>query len=200
MTQAICDITTDEVNVDVVVEPQADTMVEVANRAGGMEQVFHDNTLIGNGNSVDLGVNTDIIATKKYSDSKAEEVRSELNTKLAQTNANVSNNAATIESIRKGMDAEDARLQSQITTNTTAISNNKNEISRLDHEKIDKDQGKINVGKVLTVGGDGIVVPKVSQGGSGMGAVAHDETLVGAGTDEYPLGVKNKVTITIVEH
>ena len=51
MTQAICDITTDEVNVDVVVEPQADTMVEVANRAGGMEQVFHDNTLIGNGNS-----------------------------------------------------------------------------------------------------------------------------------------------------
>lgn len=67
-------------------------------------------------------------------------------------------------------------------------------------KKIDKQQGKINVGKVLTVGGDGIVVPKVSQGGSGMGAVAHDNTLVGAGTDEYPLGVKDKVTITIVEH
>jgi hypothetical protein len=67
-------------------------------------------------------------------------------------------------------------------------------------KKIDKQQGKINVGKVLTVGGDGMVVPKASHGGSGIGAVAHDDTLVGAGTDEYPLGVKNKVTITIVEH
>lgn len=78
MTQAICDITTDEVNVDVVVESQADTMVEVANRAGGMEQVFHDNTLIGNGNSVDLGVNTDIIATKEYVDNKVTVINAEI--------------------------------------------------------------------------------------------------------------------------
>lgn len=213
MTQAICDITTDEVNVDVVVAPQADTMVAIANRSGGMEQVFHDETLIGNGNSIDLGVNTDIIATKEYSDSKAEEVRSELNTKLAQTNTNVSNNAAAIaknrkdfmaadQSIRADMNAEDSRLQSQITAHTTAISTNKNEIARLDREKIDKDQGKVNIGKVLTVGPDGKVVPKVPQGGggSGIGVVAHDDTLIGTGTDEYPLGVKDKVTITIVEH
>lgn len=75
-------------------------------------------------------------------------------------------------------------------------------LSELESGKLDKDQGKINVGKVLTVGGDGVVVPKVPQGGggSGIGVVAHDDTLVGAGTDEYPLGVKDKVTITIVEH
>lgn len=78
MTQAICDIT---------IEPQADTMVEVANRAGGMEQVFHDNTLIGNGNSVDLGVNTDIIATKEYSDEQDTLLRNEIQNEL-QTQLN----------------------------------------------------------------------------------------------------------------
>lgn len=84
----------------------------------------------------------------------------------------------------------------------TQVSANRADIENLYNTKLDKDQGIINVGKVLTVGGDGIVVPKVPQGGggSGIGAVAHDDTLVGAGTDEYPLGVKDKVTITIVEH
>lgn len=159
MTQAICDITTDEVNVDVVVEPQADTMVAVANRAGGMEQVFHDETLIGNGNSVDLGVNLDVIATK----ASVDEDKEDINTLFAQQGA------------------QDNRLDV------------------LEQGKIDKDQGIVNVGKVLTVGGDGIVVPKVPQGGggSGIGVVAHDDSLFGAGTDEFPLGVKDKVTITI---
>lgn len=73
-------------------------------------------------------------------------------------------------------------------------------LSELESGKIDKDQGTNNVGKVLTVGGDGMVVPKASHGGSGIGVVAHDDSLIGAGTDEYPLGVKDKVTITIVEH
>lgn len=73
-----------------------------------------------------------------------------------------------------------------------------NSVADLYATKIDKDQGKINIGKVLTVGGDGMVVPRVPQGGgSGIGVVAHDNTLIGAGTDEYPLGVKDKVTITI---
>lgn len=73
-------------------------------------------------------------------------------------------------------------------------------LSELESGKIDKDQGKVNIGKVLTVGGDGMVVPRVPQGGgsgSGIGVIAHDSTLIGTGTDEYPLGVKDKVTITI---
>jgi hypothetical protein len=73
-------------------------------------------------------------------------------------------------------------------------------LTDLENSKIDKNQGIANVGKVLTVEGDGIVRPRVSQGGGGIGVVAHDDTLFGAGTDEWPLGVKNKVTITIVEH
>lgn len=101
MTQAICDITTDEVNVDVVVEPQADTMVEVANRAGGMEQVFHDNTLIGNGNSVDLGVNTDIIATKEYSDEQDTILRNEINGKLTAIDSQIDANADAIQKTRE---------------------------------------------------------------------------------------------------
>lgn len=171
MAQAICDITTDEINVDVIVEPQADTMLSVANRAGGMEQVFHDETLIGNGNSIDLGVNKDIfVLSDKYNQDKS-------------------------------------NLQSQIDINKEDIAANKTNIAQNDAsiadlyaKKIDKDQGTNNVGKVLTVGGDGMVVPKASHGGSGIGVVAHDDSLIGAGTDEYPLGVKDKVTITIVEH
>lgn len=104
MTQAICDITTDEVNVDVVVEPQADTMVEIANRAGGMEQVFHDNTLIGNGNSVDLGVNTDIIASREYVDEKFNSVdtytKTEIDHKVTVINAEIDANADAIQKTR----------------------------------------------------------------------------------------------------
>lgn len=91
-------------------------------------------------------------------------------------------------------------LKSRADAHDEHLEEHDKDIAELFDSKIDKQQGKNNVGKVLTVGGDGMVVPKVSQGGSGIGAVAHDETLVGAGTDEYPLGVKNKVTITIVEH
>jgi hypothetical protein len=69
-------------------------------------------------------------------------------------------------------------------------------ITDLYNTKIDKQQGINNVGKVLTVTGDGTVQPKAT-GAGGIGAVAHDNTLVGAGTDEFPLGVKDKVTITI---
>jgi hypothetical protein len=70
-------------------------------------------------------------------------------------------------------------------------------LSGLEFGKLDKNQGKVNIGKILTVGGDGMIVPKASQGSSGISVVAHDNTLIGAGTDEYPLGVKDKVTITI---
>lgn len=105
MTQAICDITTDEVNVDVVVELQADTMVEVANRAGGMEQVFHNNTLIGNGNSVDLGVNTDLIATKEYVDEKVESIntytKDQIDGKLTAVDAQIDANADAIQKTRE---------------------------------------------------------------------------------------------------
>lgn len=129
MTQAICDITTDEVNVDVVVEPQADTMIEVANRAGGMEQVFHDNTLIGNGNSVDLGVNTDIIATKEYVDENKVDAytKTEVDNKFTVANAQIDANATAIQKTRDDMNEEDGRLQTQITAHAAAITALQNE-------------------------------------------------------------------------
>lgn len=73
-------------------------------------------------------------------------------------------------------------------------------ISSVESGKIDKHQGVNNVGKVMTVEGDGVVRPRATSGTGGLGVVAHDDSLFGAGTDDYPLGVKNKVTITIVEH
>lgn len=81
-------------------------------------------------------------------------------------------------------------LQSQINVHETRI-------DALENDKLDKQQGINNVGKVMTVTGDGTVQPKAGSGTGGIGAVAHDNTLVGAGTDEFPLGVKDKVTITI---
>lgn len=114
MTQAICDITTEEVNVDVVVEPQSDTMVEVANRAGGMEQVFHDNTLIGNGNSIDLGVNTDLIATKEYVDEKVESIdtytKDQIDGKLTAVDAQIDANADAIQKTREDYIQADSEI------------------------------------------------------------------------------------------
>lgn len=90
--------------------------------------------------------------------------------------------------------------QEQIDGIRTIIEEIKKDIKFLRDTKIDKDQGKNNVGKVLTVEGDGIVRPRATQGeGTGLNVVAHDDTLFGAGTDEWPLGVKDKVTITIVD-
>lgn len=89
-----------------------------------------------------------------------------------------------------------AALQEQIDKTNAHLSENDKKIQDLYDTKIDKQQGMNNVGKALIVGADGLVAPRAT-GAGGIGAVAHDNTLVGAGTDEFPLGVKDKVTITI---
>jgi hypothetical protein len=136
-----------------------------------------------------VSVNETGIATNKSAAARAQKTADDAMThtvavekRVTQAEKNITSNDADIANIFSHQDKQDGRL------------------TNLENSKIDKDQGINNVGKVMTVGGDGIVVPKASHGGSGIGVVAHDETLVGAGTDEYPLGVKNKVTITIVEH
>ena len=123
MTQAICDITTDEVNVDIVVEPQADTMVEVANRAGGMEQVFHDETLIGNGNSIDLGVNTDIIATKEYvNENKVDAyTKSEVDNKVTVLNTGITGNAQAIQKTREDYIQADSEIHQTLNRHTNEL-------------------------------------------------------------------------------
>lgn len=68
-------------------------------------------------------------------------------------------------------------------------------IQALEDGKLDIDQGKNNIGKVMAVNEYGNIVPKATVTGEGLGVVAHDSTLTGDGTDEHPLGVKNKVRI-----
>lgn len=135
MTQAICDITTDEVNVDVVVEPQADTMVEVANRAGGMEQVFHDNTLIGNGNSVDLGVNTDVIATKEYVDEKVESIdtytKDQIDGKLTAVDAQIDANADAIQKTREDYIQADSEIHQILNNHAENLTTLHNDVDDL---------------------------------------------------------------------
>lgn len=133
-----------------------------------------------------VAVNETGIATNKSAAARAQKTADDamahtvaVEKRVTQTEKDIKSNDGDISTIFSHQAVQDGRL------------------SELESGKIDKNQGKINIGKVLTVGGDGMVVPKVSQGGSGMGAVAHDNTLIGAGTDEYPLGVKDKVTITI---
>ena len=137
-----------------------------------------------------VAVNETGIATNKSAAARAQKSADDamahtvaVEKRVTQAEKNIASNDVDIANIFDHQEEQDGRL------------------TNLENSKIDKDQGKVNIGKVLTVGGDGMVVPKVPQGGgSGIGVVAHDNTLIGAGTDEYPLGVKNKVTITIVEH
>ena len=92
--------------------------------------------------------------------------------------------------IREDMNSEDSNLQSQITAHAAAI-------VKLDSEKLDKQQGSVNAGKVLVVGDDGNIELTSEIGGGGLQAVAHDSTLSGAGTDTSPLGlaeaIKNEI-------
>lgn len=69
--------------------------------------------------------------------------------------------------LREDIDTVDGELQTQINAQATAITN-------LDSEKIDKNQGTVNAGKVLTVGEDGFVVP--TAGGGGISATYNEET------------------------
>lgn len=187
MTQAICDITTDEVNVDVVVEPQADTMVEVANRAGGMEQVFHDETLIGNGNSIDLGVNTDLIATKEYVDEKVESIdtytKDQIDGKLTAVDAQIDANADAIQKTREDYIQADSELQTQITAQAAEIAKKQDELIAGDNITI--------VDNVISATGGG--------GGGGIANVIHDATLTGSGTNASPLGLAEAIKDEIAD-
>lgn len=94
--------------------------------------------------------------------------------------------------IREDMNQSDSELQSQITAQAAAI-------ATLDSEKLDKNQGSINAGKILTVGEDGLVVPSAGGTGGGLQAVSHDNTLSGAGTDDSPLGLSEAIKDEIAD-
>lgn len=69
-------------------------------------------------------------------------------------------------------------------------------------DKIDKQQGAENSGKVLVVGDDGeVTLGEVSGGGStgGLAEVAHDDSLTGKGTTASPLKVSNSIKNSISE-
>ena len=96
--------------------------------------------------------------------------------------------------IRADMNQTDSELQAQITVQAAAI-------ATLDSEKLDKNQGDINAGKYLIVGNDGNIELTTSGGGGGggLGSVAHDNTLSGAGTDESPLGLAEAIKDEIAD-
>lgn len=136
-----------------------------------------------------VAVNETGIATNKSAAARAQKTADDamahtvaVEKRVTQAEKNIASNDVDIAKIFGHQDEQDSRL------------------TDLEKSKVDKDQGKVNVGKVLTVEGDGIVRPRVSQNGGNIGGViAHDDTLFGAGTDEWPLGVKDKTTITIVD-
>ena len=94
--------------------------------------------------------------------------------------------------IRTDLNSGLSELQTQITTQAATI-------TLLDSEKIDKNQGSINAGKILTVGEDGLVVPSAGGTGGGLQAVAHDNTMTGAGTDDSPLGLSEAIKDEIAD-
>lgn len=76
-------------------------------------------------------------------------------------------------------------------TLNAAIEEQAGKITKLDSKKFDKDQGATNAGKFLMVGDDGIV--GLSESG---GDVIHNNTMVGAGKKDSPLGVNTEVIAT----
>ena len=110
-------------------------MVEVANRAGGMEQVFHDNTLIGNGNSVDLGVNTDIIATKEYVDEKVESIdtytKDQIDGKLTAVDAQIDANADAIQKTREDYIQADSEIHQILNNHAENLTTLHNDVDDL---------------------------------------------------------------------
>ena len=184
--------------------------------------------------------------------------KTEIDNKFTVANAQIDANSTAIVKTRDDMNAEDSRLQTQITAQATAITTNKNDIDELgddlaeiqakipesasgsnhlitkqqllDEEmdlrddmnqsdselqsqitaqaaaiatlgsgKLDKNQGSINAGKVLTVGEDGLVVPTAGGTGGGLQAVSHDNTMSGAGTDDSPLGLSEAIKDEIAD-
>lgn len=94
--------------------------------------------------------------------------------------------------LRDDMNQSDSELQSQITAQAAAI-------ATLGSGKLDKNQGSINAGKVLTVGEDGLVIPSAGGTGGGLQAVSHDNTMSGAGTDDSPLGLSEAIKDEIAD-
>lgn len=77
-----------QVDITVNNEP-INVSAQVANRAGGIEQVLHDETLIGNGNDTPLSVNTEIIATKDELNTKQDKGDYATNTRVNQVEASI---------------------------------------------------------------------------------------------------------------
>lgn len=151
--------------------------------------VLHDETLVGNGNTEPLGVNTANIVSQQ---TLANTV-SVLNTAIdGQAEAIVKTRndfEVADQEIRADMNAEDSRLQTQITSQAAAITG-------LKSDKLDRNLDPLNAGKYLIVGDDGNVELTTSGGGGGIANVIHDSTLSGKGTDNNPLGVNTEVIAT----
>lgn len=80
----------------------------------------------------------------------------------------------------------DSELQTQITSQAARI-------TELNNIKLNKNQGSINSGKILVVDSNGNVVPTSGAEMGGLIAVAHDQSLEGAGTDADPLRVSDSL-------
>lgn len=177
-------------------------------------------------------------ATEVYS-------KTEIDNKFTVANAQIDANATAIAKTRDDMNAEDSRLQTQITAHAGAITALQNEQTAtgnqiqtieskipdgtsetnplinkqqlLDEEMDIRDdlnemaselqtqitaqaaeiatkQDQLIAGENITIV-DNVISATGGGGGGGLGSVAHDETLSGAGTDASPLGVAKNLSV-----
>lgn len=131
--------------------------------------VLHDDTLVGNGNTEPLGVNTANIVSQQTLANTVSVLNTAIDAQADAISKTRNDFEIADQNIRADMNAEDSRLQTQITAQA-------GEIAKLDSEKIDKNQGTINAGKYLMVGDDGIVGLTESGGGGGGGGDTYTKT------------------------
>ena len=104
--------------------------------------------------------------------------KQEIDDKFTVVNDQIDANADAIQKTRDDMNAEDGRLQTQITAQATEIANK---------------QDKLTAGDNIIISGNVIS----ATGGGGITEVVHDDTLTGNGTTDSPLSVVGGGTGTV---
>lgn len=93
--------------------------------------VLHDETLVGNGNTEPLGVDRQVIATTNQVGNLATTLHAAIEAQAEAIAKTRNDFEIADQNIRADMNAEDSRLQTQITSQASQITTNKNDIDEL---------------------------------------------------------------------
>jgi hypothetical protein len=137
--------------------------------------VLHDNTLVGNGNTEPLGVNTKNIVSQQT-----------LANTISVLNTAIDGQADAIAKTRNDFEVADQEIRAEMADLQTQVT-----------AQIAGKQDKLTAGEGIKI--ENNVISATGGGGSGSANVVHDSTLTGAGTSASPLGLSEAVKDEIAD-